>query len=257
MTNLNENGQRVVARLSRDHGFSEDATRHMLDALASGRSSQAQFNHPEFGGMGQWAQGGMTMIGDMFNNGLKARVDALCQDLARELSGGTLFRTAPHGADGVSYSASQSGSGGWPEELGQPASQGAQNDMRYAYFPQTRRLAIAHGGRMTVYDTGEHQISGFGQAQGGEQTLSFTSQSGLVPVSSLRTVDAPEEKSEGTPRAEPSHAVSAGAVPSSVVTGLSDDQIFARLEKLGDLRDRGIISDADFDRKKSELLDRL
>ena len=34
----------------------------------------------------------------------------------------------------------------WPAELGSPSSSGAQNDMSYAYFPATRRLAIRVGG---------------------------------------------------------------------------------------------------------------
>jgi hypothetical protein len=40
-----------------------------------------ELRHP-LGGMGQWTAGGMTMIGDMFNAGLKARVVALCDELA-------------------------------------------------------------------------------------------------------------------------------------------------------------------------------
>jgi hypothetical protein len=42
----------------------------------------AQFNHPEFGGMSQWSPG-MTMVGDMFNNGLKSKLDAVCSELAQ------------------------------------------------------------------------------------------------------------------------------------------------------------------------------
>ena len=54
----------------------------LLTALVAGGGSQAQFNIPELGGMGQWSRGGMVMVGDMFNNALKARVDALCTELA-------------------------------------------------------------------------------------------------------------------------------------------------------------------------------
>jgi hypothetical protein len=43
----------------------------------------AQFRHPEFGGTGQWMRCGMIMIGEMFNNTLKARVEALCNDIAQ------------------------------------------------------------------------------------------------------------------------------------------------------------------------------
>ena len=41
----------------------------------------------------------------------------------------------------------------WPSELGNPASTGAQNNLQYACFPVLRRLAIRHGGRVSVYDT--------------------------------------------------------------------------------------------------------
>ena len=47
-----------------------------------GHGTMAQFNHPELGGMGQWTQSGMTMVGTLFDHGLKARVDALCTELA-------------------------------------------------------------------------------------------------------------------------------------------------------------------------------
>jgi ribonucleotide monophosphatase NagD (HAD superfamily) len=41
----------------------------------------AQFSHPDFGGMSQWSPG-MTMVGDMFNSDLKAKLGAICNELA-------------------------------------------------------------------------------------------------------------------------------------------------------------------------------
>ncbi len=41
----------------------------------------AQFSHPDFGGMSQWSPG-MTMVGDMFDNSLKLKLDAECTELA-------------------------------------------------------------------------------------------------------------------------------------------------------------------------------
>jgi hypothetical protein len=35
----------------------------------------AQFSHADFGGMSQWSPG-MSMVGDMFNTQLKAKLDA-------------------------------------------------------------------------------------------------------------------------------------------------------------------------------------
>ena len=82
MQNLTPEGLRRVSEAAERHGVSLDAAVALLGALADGNGRQAQFNHPDLGGMGQWSQGGMIMIGDMFNHGLKARVDALCSELA-------------------------------------------------------------------------------------------------------------------------------------------------------------------------------
>jgi hypothetical protein len=49
--------------------------------------------------------------------------------------------------------------------LGRPGAVGAQNDLRYAVFPETRRLVIDDQGTISVYDTGSHRIFGVAQAQ--------------------------------------------------------------------------------------------
>lgn len=54
----------------------------LLQALIAGNGTMAQFMHQDLGGMGQWSRGGMTMVGDMFNNSLKAKVDGLCSELS-------------------------------------------------------------------------------------------------------------------------------------------------------------------------------
>jgi hypothetical protein len=74
----------------------------------------------------------------------------------------------------------------WPDEFGSPNSSGSQNEMYYAYFAAPRRLALRIGNRVTIYDTGEHQISGVSQQQGGPQTVTFRSQKGEVAVSRLK-----------------------------------------------------------------------
>jgi hypothetical protein len=74
----------------------------------------------------------------------------------------------------------------WPADLGQPATSGAQNGTRYAFFPDKQRLAIEQDGAVTVYDSGDNQIGGVGQQQDSGRTLSFSSQNGDVDVASLR-----------------------------------------------------------------------
>lgn len=77
----------------------------------------------------------------------------------------------------------------WPEGLRNPASSGAQDGLRYAFFPDQRRLAIERHGRVTQYDTGEHRISGVSQQRKGSGGLPrFTSQHGEVALGALRQV---------------------------------------------------------------------
>lgn len=173
----------TIADIAARHGFSTAAARAVAEALRQGGGRMAQFNHPELGGMGQWIAGGMIMIGDMFNHALKARVDALCRDLAA-VPGPV---AAPHPV-AAAAELEPTPHGWWPRELGIPSASGAQNDMRYAYFQDKRRLAVQQGGRIRVYETGEHRIAGFAQQQGGAQTATFTSQLGAVRLEDLKQV---------------------------------------------------------------------
>ncbi|MDK1491725.1 SHOCT domain-containing protein [Sinorhizobium sp. 7-81] len=247
-------------------------------AIIAGQATQAQFNHPDLGGMGQWSQGGMIMVGDMFNNALKAKVAGICSELAAlvrgmDLLGPQTSRQSQYQGQGGGVSlfvpGTLSAGNWWPEELGHPASTGAQNDLRYAFFPTTRRLAIEIGGRVTVYDTKDHRIGGFSQQQSGDQSLSFTSQHGLVKVSELDVVPPGGKKPANTPGTGTSAATAApsifasesaepqqGAHPAPEAVR-SDEHIFDKIERLAALHAKGILTDQEFEAKKSELLSRL
>jgi len=253
---LTPTASRTVEDLTQRHGLSRDAVLHMLDALHRGGGTMAQFNHPEFGGNGQWMQGGMTMVGDMFNNQLKVTVDSLCRDLNGLLASQPFERSA---SDGAPTSSGLSGAW-WPADLGVPAASGAQNNIRYAYFPGPRRLAVETGGTLKLYDTGEHHIQGVSQQQGGASTLSFSSQLGSVSLADLPEVGRAPATPKPSPGAASPSPQGTGPAPSTdVVNGAPDDQaaILATLEKLGELHDRGILSEAEFSAKKAELLKRL
>ena len=221
MQQLTPQGRQAIDDIARRHGFSAEAVTAMLWAVVQGHGSMAQFGHPEFGGPGQWMRGGMTMVSDMFNDALKARVDGLCNELSGlvasqpELLRGGSFQSQSQGGDGHVGQQQSSWSGGtqppggsgmppgtaslfvpaaagggdwWGPGLGRPDSSGAQNGVRYAYFAQARRLAIELRGKVTVYDTLDHRIGGFSQQQSGGGSLSVTSQHGLVNVESLPVV---------------------------------------------------------------------
>jgi len=79
----------------------------------------------------------------------------------------------------------------WPEDLGEnPNSSGGQNETRYAIFGDKHRLAVDTGdGKIQVYDTGDHRISGVQQQQsGGGKKVTFNSQHGEVDLAALKPV---------------------------------------------------------------------
>ena len=160
--------------LAARHGVSAGAVQALQDALRRGNGRMAQFSHPELGGMGQWSAGGMTQVGDMFNASLRNRVAALCAELTA-MPPDTLAPAASRRE-------------WWPAGLGQPSAAGSQDGMRYACFPDARRVVLEQGGAVTVYDSGDHRISGVSQAQGAGQDLVFLSQIGRIRASDLPVV---------------------------------------------------------------------
>lgn len=284
MRQLTAQGQQLINDLAQRYGVSTDAVMTLLQALINGGGAMAQFSHPQLGGSGQWLQGGMTMVGDMFNNSLKATVDGLCAELATLLAnqqlapssgqwqqqgGGQQQQQGGSGFAGDAVSLFVAGPGAqgsnwWPSELGMPSATGAQNNVRYAYFPNSRRLAVDVNGKVTVYDTLDHQIGGFGQQQGGGASITFTSQYGVVFLNDLPVVkdggeqETPAPPSQETPVASPSSQQFPGtreaAAPTSAV---QETDVFAMLEKLAALKQQGIITDEEFAAKKADLLGRL
>ncbi|ONH32813.1 SHOCT domain-containing protein [Pseudofrankia asymbiotica] len=295
MRELTGQGEQAVVDLARRYGVSTDAVRTLLEAVRRGNGTGAQFSHPELGGSGQWMAGGMTMIGDMFDNGLKATVSGLAAELSNLLASTPVYAPAPPppGADarpGAVHPANLDD--WWPGDLGRPSSSGGQNDSRYAVFPAARRLAVQSGdGPVRIHDTLDHLIGGVRQQQGAVPgTLSFSSQHGTFTVDSLPLVStAPPDPRQHPaarqdpvpapqPASEPPDLVRPAAAPVSVpgsspdpvasaprpapaagaaAGGTDPEVVLATLDRLGDLHQRGVLSDDEFAAKKAELLARL
>jgi hypothetical protein len=333
MEKLTAEGLEVVNDLAQRYGFSQDAVLHMTFAMLKGRGGMAQFNHPEFAGSGQWMNGGMMMLGDMFNHGLKARVDGLCRELAAAIAsqpelfprgsfqsqsqsgggqqmlvgGAGLQQQASGGGQQMQVSGGMApmagigamgsmapmrpmsfGSGAlftpdprdswWPPELGTPSSSGAQNDVRYAYFPAAGRLAVEVNGQVSVYDTSGHQIAGISsQQQSSGGGLVFSTGEGSISLAHLSAVSAPvaaegpsrhhpaaTHPEAATPPASPPAAAPPAATPPAATpvrpespVGEPGSDVFATLERLGELMQKGILTEEEFAAKKAELLSRL
>lgn len=263
MQNLTPAGDNLVSEISNRYNLSRDAVVHMLVAVNNGGGSMAQFNCPELGGSGQWMHGGMIMVGDMFNHGLKTTVNNLCIELASALANLQIFPVVPTGSPDSNQ--------WWPGDLGQPFSSGAQNNTKYAIFPG--KLAVQLNGQVTVYDTLNHNIGGVSQQQGGDTSLTFSSQFGTISVNQLPILsgagmaDATVAESDSTntnftqppePKSIQSNVHQEGQQWSSSDTATeSKDEIITLIEKLANLRDAGALTDEDFDTKKKELLARL
>ena len=239
MVQLSPTGLRAVEEIAQRTGFSRDAVTSMLFSLVAGGGGMAQFS-----------------------------LDALCNELS------ALIRSDP---DFVAADSFQSQSQGaprslrressshlitdgpdqadwWPADLGVPSSLGAQNEVRYAYFPDTQRLAVDINGNVTVYDTQGHQISGFSQQQPGSGSLSFSSQLGNVDMSHLPVISGADGAKKSP---KPMHEAAAEQQVATSTTSAPHEEIFAAIERMAELHARGILTDAEFSEKKSELLGRL
>ncbi len=280
--NLSPEGTQLVQNLAQRHGVSTDAILHMLIAVQNGNGSMAQFNHHEFGGSGQWMRGGMTMVSDLFNNHLKSRVDNVCNDISNELANhqtspfcGSFQSQSQNGMHSQTQAAGGIGGNNtlfvpdpqtnwWPQDLGSPSAIGSQNNARYAYFANLRRLAIATGDEVWLYDTLDHQIGGFAQQQGSGGSITLSSQFGTVNLSTLPVLSRGRvgQNSSDYLLAHPPQATSGLPLQPSPMNPTTqntsgNEDVFAALEKLGNLKAQGIISDQDFESKKAELLSRI
>lgn len=273
MQKLTDVGENLISGISTRYGLSRDAVIHMMVAVNNGGGSMAQFSCPELGGSGQWMRGGMTMVGDMFNNGLKATVDNLCNELSTMLSNNQIFPVIPAGTLGSNQ--------WWPTDLGSPFSSGAQNNVRYAIFPN--RLAVELNGQVSIYDTLDHNISGISQQQGNNTSLTFTSQWGNVNVSNLPLLsgqaqsqaqnDMPVQENIEVQQAVEVNNVTAAAnatitaqasivqendiAMNNSIPTYSVTETLSIIEKLAKLRELGALTDEEFNIKKVELLKRI
>ncbi|PRY68255.1 hypothetical protein [Halomonas ventosae] len=178
MHSLSPQGRAVVDELAERHGFSHDAIAHMVSAVTDGNGQMAMFSHPEFGGPGQWMQGGMLMLSDPLNHALKARVDALCHEIGERL------------AQQPDRLVAEADTAWWPAGLGTPNATGEQNGLRYAYFAQARRLVVQSEDVIRVHDTLDHRIGGIAQQQGSRSRLTLTSQHGEIDLATLPVISA-------------------------------------------------------------------
>lgn len=260
MTELTDIGHRLISEMAQRYGLSYDATLEMARSVSRGGGGMAQFNIPELGGSGQWMSGGMTMVGNMFDHGLQARVSNLCGDLANAMANNTLFEQPRTGMF----------TNWWPEELGSPSSVGGQNQTRYAYFPQSRRIAFdpGNGATLILLDSGDHQIGGFSQQQSGPgdpyMGITFSSQFGQFNLASLPRVDVQQPSEQPaydvaptTPEPEPAFVEPAPAPAIQQPAPPSGQDILGTIERLAKLRDAGALTDEEYTAKKTELLTRL
>ncbi|MFB9054765.1 SHOCT domain-containing protein [Formosa undariae] len=257
-----------MVNVANRYGISSNAVTDLTHALMLNNGTMAQFNISELGGGGQWMQGGMTMVGDMFNNNLKALVDGICVDLSNLINQGAIqYKPLPRIQNQNGF---QSNSGNWWGDLGSPNSTGSQNGMSYAIFSNIHRLAIQQNGKVTVFDTLDHNIGGVGQQQGGNYSVTFTSQYGTVNLDSLpivsgngNTQNKPQEviHNNTSVPTQPQYVQEPMAVEpvqevSHTANGLEED-VFGKIEKLAGLKGKGILTENEFETKKAELLSRL
>ncbi len=281
MQKLTPEGQQTINNIAQRYGISAESVSTVLNAVSNGGGTAAQFYCPELGGGAQWMQGGMTMVGDMFNYGLKSTVDNLCSELSTLLANQPIYTpNQPSSQPPVSLFVPEANGASfgnwWPADLGSPNSTGGQNNLRYAYFGNARRLAVDLNGDITIYDTLDNQIGGVSQQQGYGASFTFTSQYGVVSVENLPIIShngvasvtpepiieapivTPEVYQEPVVEQQPSQMTQEIKVSPTVSTNSAqENDIIDMIQSLAKLKDMGILTDEEFSSKKTELLSKI
>ena len=254
MKSLTNEGQQAIEEIAGRYNLKVESVEALVNAVIKGNGSMAQFNIPELGGNGQWMKGGMTMVGDMFNNSLKATVDKICTELSNLVSTKVIFEES-HGSDFEEKSNVSDSS--WPPAFGTPTSSGGQNNFKYAYFGPARRLVIEEDGKRRIFDTKHYQISGISQQQGSNRSYQFTSQEGAVDLADLALISEPNQQKQETPEIayDVTHAFSSNTEDTKAHS--PEDIVIATIEKINILFEKGQITEEEFKTKKQELLARL
>ena len=174
---MEKSREEVIRDLAAEHGVTVSTVATLLHGLQATGGNQVQFNISELGGMGQW-QPGMTMVGDMFNNALKTKVDKLCSalsEISRELPReATSEKAALPGRSHATF-------------------KGSQNDTHYTYYADEDRLVLYENGKNTSYDTTGYALTGVQQSQDNSgKRLSFTHAGGSAQVKDFKEIK--EEK---------------------------------------------------------------
>ena len=117
----------------------------------------------------------------------------------------------------------------------------------------SHRLATDYGSRIEIYDTLDHNIQGFGQQQSGDASLTFSSQHGVVRVDRLPRADGGQQSARPLAGTSPAFA----RTPSRPPSGSDASSIVSLIGQLGQLKERGILTEEEFTTKKAELLERL
>lgn len=166
---------KTLAAIAQEFKVQESTVSQLLEGLHRNGGRQVQFNIAELGGMGQWQAGGMVMVGDMFNNELKAKVDKLCRALVE----------LPVETENETFVPIQSAVG----SKRFASIKGSQNGISYAYYQAEDILEITDENGLKKYDTKGYLLTGVQQSQSNDaRKLSFSYAGGSVEVEDLKEV---------------------------------------------------------------------
>ena len=160
-----------IAQIAQKHALSEEAVTHLFNQLSLGHGTQAQFNHPAFGGIGQW-QNGMLMISDFSNHALKAKLTGIFAELVElynQRGGQPTIEAKPE-----------------TNTLGKPTMVATQNHLTVNYYQDRSLIVITDNqrNRAVTYSVAPHRLTGVSQQNQNNSlySLSFTNDKGQTLI---------------------------------------------------------------------------
>jgi hypothetical protein len=166
----------IITNLAKKYGLPVEIVNQLAHEMQKTRGESIRFDIEYLGGKGRWKLNQSASVGNGFDAELNNFITDLCSDLSDQIRANTVDDNQDDGDDEPTIPSRPRSKSAlddtigiaplslkpnvwWPEDFGdEPDIMGHIGELRYAYFPQRRRLVLRQGLRNRIFDTASFDI---------------------------------------------------------------------------------------------------
>jgi hypothetical protein len=166
----------IISSLAKKYGLPSEIVQQLAYEMQKNRGEAVRFDIEYLGGKGRWKLNQSASVGNGFDVELNNFITDLCSDLSDHIRADAAnvddddddeaptIPSRPRGNSALDDTIgipplSLKPNVWWPEDFGdEPDMTGHVGEIRYAYFPQRRRLVLRQGLRNRIFDTANFDV---------------------------------------------------------------------------------------------------